>query len=88
MSHDSDPNSDPNNLSNFETLKNRMNLELESISTNQLYNLANQAVDKNLISAHGYRSGQYEILRNGEFILMTPAEAIQYLQNLLQETEA
>lgn len=69
----------------FETLRNRMNLELESISANQLYNLAEQAAEKELISAHGYRGGQYELLREGEFLLFSPAEAIQYLQTLLQD---
>lgn len=67
----------------FETLKHRMNLELETISANQLHNLANRAVEQNLITAHGYRSGQYEVLKDGEFILFSPPEAIQYFQVLL-----
>ena len=72
MSHADDQNSeytpDYSNLSDFETLRNRMNLELEGISINQLFHLANQAVDRKLITAHGYRGGQYELLRDGEFI--------------------
>ena len=68
---------------NFENLKYRMNLELETISVNQLHNLANEAVAQRLITAHGYRGGQYEILKDGEFVLLTPQEAIQYLQALL-----
>ena len=81
MSDVSDPNADqPDDL---ETLKNKMNLELETISVNQLHTLATQAIEKKLIAAHGYRGGQYELLRNGEFILLSPTEAIQYLQELL-----
>lgn len=72
----------------FETLKHRMNLELESLSANQLHNLANRAVAQKLITAHGYRGGQYEILKNGEFVLLTPPEAIQYLQALLGEGDS
>ena len=92
MSHADDQNSDyPSDHSSqpdFETLRNRMNLELEGISVNQLFHLANEAVDRKLITAHGYRRGQYDLLRDGEFITMTPTEAIQYLQNLLNETDA
>ena len=65
-----------------------MNLELEGISINQLFHLANRAVDRQLITAHGYRGGQYELLRDGEFITMSPTEAIQYLQNLLNDANA
>ena len=79
---DRQPNDD---LPDFETLKHRMNLELETLSVNQLHNLANEAVAKRLITAHGYRGGQYEVLKDGEFILLSPSEAIQYLQTLLGE---
>ena len=71
----------------LETLKNKMNLELEAISVNQLHGLATQAVEKKLITAHGYRGGQYELLRDGEFVLLSPTEAIQYLQDLLKTDE-
>lgn len=71
----------------LETLKIKMNLELEAISVNQLHNLATQAVEKKIITAHGYRGGQYELLRDGEFVLLSPTEAIQYLQDLLQTDE-
>ena len=64
-----------------------MNLELDSISVNQLYQLATEATEKQLITAHGYRGGQYELLRQGEFILLSPSEAIQYLQTLVQPTD-
>lgn len=92
MNSDSDSNVNPNpdnlNEAELEALKNRMNLELAGISANQLYNLASEAEGKKLISAHGHRGGQYELLREGEFILLSPVEAIQYLQDLLQETNS
>ncbi|MBT9314895.1 hypothetical protein [Leptothoe spongobia] len=83
MSDVPDANADQPPESDLETLKNKMNLELEAISVNQLHNLATQAVEKKLITAHGYRGGQYELLRDGEFVLLSPTEAIQYLQDLL-----
>ncbi len=84
MSDISEPNGNQPAEPDFETLKHKMNLELEAISVNQLHNLATQAVEKKLIAAHGYRGGQYELLRDGEFVLLSPTEAIQYLQDLLQ----
>ncbi|EDX83490.1 hypothetical protein S7335_670 [Synechococcus sp. PCC 7335] len=42
-------------------------------------------MEKKLISAHGYRSGQYELLCQGEFILLSPQEALQYLQRLVEQ---
>ncbi len=69
----------------FNALKHRMNLELEGMSVNQLHTLASKANEKKLIAAHGYRGGQYELLREGEFLLFSPIEAIEYLKNLLQE---
>lgn len=77
----------PADQPDFETLKHRMNLELESLSANQLHNLANRAVEQKLITAHGYRGGQYELLRDGEFVLLTPLEAVQYLQALLGDDD-
>ena len=87
MSDVPNPNTDQPDESDFETLAKKMNLELEAISVNQLHDLATQAVEKNLITAHGYRGGRYELLRDGEFILMSPIEAIEYLQDLLKDTE-
>jgi hypothetical protein len=69
---------------NEDSLKQRINLELESISCNQLNELGNQAVKLGLIAGHGYHKGQYEILRQGKALLMSPDEAIQYLQQLIQ----
>ncbi len=87
MSDVPNPNTDQPDESDFETLAKKMNLELEAISVNQLNSLANQAVEKNLITAHGYRGGRYELLRDGEFVLLEPTEAIKYLQKLLEDTE-
>ncbi|EKU98707.1 hypothetical protein Lepto7375DRAFT_8019 [Leptolyngbya sp. PCC 7375] len=87
MSDVSEPNADQPADPDFETLKNKMNLELEAISVNQLHDLATQAVENKLITAHGYRGGQYELLRDGEFVLLSPTEAIQYLQDLLKTSD-
>ncbi|MGD1852677.1 MAG: hypothetical protein ACFB2W_00360 [Leptolyngbyaceae cyanobacterium] len=64
-----------------------MNSEIEAASINQLHDLATEAVEKNLITAHGYRGSQYEILRQGEFVYFSPAAAIQFLQTLLRQIE-
>lgn len=65
--------------------KERMNLELEAISFNKLTELGNRAARLGLISGHGYRKGQYELLQQGQFILLDPKEATLYLENLLKE---
>lgn len=72
---------------NEDSLKQRINLELESISCNQLNELGNQAVKLGLIAGHGYHKGQYEILRQGKVLLMSPDEAIEYLQHLIQSIQ-
>ncbi len=87
MSDVPDPNTDQPDDPDLENLTKKMNLELEAISVNQLHSLANQAVEKNLITAHGYHGGRYELLRNGEFILLEPTEAIKYLQELIEDSE-
>lgn len=84
MSDVPEPNADQPSEPDLETLKNKMNLELEILSVNQLHDLATQAIEKKLISAHGYRGNQYELLKDGEFVLLEPTNAIQYLQDLLQ----
>ena len=84
MSDVSEPNAEQPADPDVETLTRKMNLELEAMSVNQLHNLATQAVEEKLISAHGYRGGRYELLQDGEFVLLEPIEAIQYLQDLLQ----
>jgi hypothetical protein len=58
----------------------------EASALNRLNQLANQAIELKLISAHGYHQGQYELLRNGKFILMTPIEAVHYLEELIATT--
>ncbi|HEY9726973.1 MAG TPA: hypothetical protein V6D50_11045 [Chroococcales cyanobacterium] len=72
---------------NEDSLKQRINLELETISCNQLNELGNQAVKLGLIAGHGYHKGQYEILRQGKVLLMSPDEAIEYLQQLIQSIQ-
>jgi hypothetical protein len=72
---------------NEDSLKQRINLELESISWNQLTEVGNQAVKLGLIAGHGYHKGQYEILRQGKVLLMSPDEALKYLQNLIQSLQ-
>ena len=72
---------------NEDSLKQRINLELETISCNQLNELGNQAVKLGLIAGHGYHKGQYEILRQGKALLMSPDEAIEYLQQLIQSIQ-
>jgi hypothetical protein len=74
-------------LMNEDSLKQRINLELETISCNQLNELGNQAVKLGLIAGHGYHKGQYEILRQGKVLLMSPDEAIEYLQQLIQSIQ-
>jgi len=72
---------------NEDSLKQRINLELETISCNQLNELGNQAVKLGLIAGHGYHKGQYEILRQGKVLLMSPDEAIEYLQQVIQSIQ-
>ncbi|MGB7520496.1 MAG: hypothetical protein WA896_12770 [Spirulinaceae cyanobacterium] len=57
--------------------------EEEVLSLNKLTELGNQAISDRLIFGHGYRGGKYEILRQGEVLLMTPQEAESYLQELI-----
>ena len=65
-------------------IQNRLHLEVESLSVNQLTELGNQAIQLGLIAGHGYHRGQYEILRQGEALMMTPQAALGYLQSLIQ----
>lgn len=64
-----------------------LNTELESLSLNKLNNLGNQAIQLGLIIGHGHRGGQYEILRRGEVVLLSPKEAEAYLETLIQGTQ-
>lgn len=68
-----------------ESLKRRLEQEVEMLSYNKLTELGNQAITLKLIAGHGYRGGRYEILRQGKALLMTPEEAQTYLENLIKE---
>ena len=65
-------------------LRQRLNLEVETMSINQLTELGNQAVALGLIAGHGFHGGKYEILRQGKIILLPANEASIYLQKLIQ----
>jgi len=54
---------------------------------NLLNELGNLAVSLKLIGGHGFHRGQYELLREGTFLLMTPIEAQQYLEELIAATK-
>lgn len=60
-------------------------LKGEVFFTTELTNLGNQAVKKGLISGHGYHSGKYEILCNGQIFLLSPEEAHSYLTKLVEQ---
>ncbi|MEO0535457.1 MAG: hypothetical protein AAF215_16495 [Cyanobacteria bacterium P01_A01_bin.123] len=61
--------------------------DLEAIGINQLTNLGNRAIELGLIAGHGYHKGQYELIRQGKILLMTPDEAVTYLVDLIQAAE-
>ncbi|MBE9126988.1 MULTISPECIES: hypothetical protein [unclassified Coleofasciculus] len=68
-----------------ERLRQRLNQEIESFSINKLTQLGNQAISLGLIIGHGYHGGKYEILRQGQVLLMSPEKAQTYLENLIKE---
>ena len=70
---------------NEESIRQKLNQELDAISINKLTQLGNQAVQLGLIAGHGYHKGQYEILRQGRALLMSPDEAQTYLEKLIQD---
>ena len=55
---------------------------------NRLNELGNLAVSLKLIGGHGFHGGQYELLHEGKFLLMSPIEAQQFLEQLIAEAEA
>ncbi|MCU0567161.1 MAG: hypothetical protein MUF49_11255 [Oculatellaceae cyanobacterium Prado106] len=67
-----------------ELYQHRLDLELETISLNQLHELGNQAVSLGLVAGHGYRGGQYELLHKDKVVLLPPPEAIAYLDTLIK----
>jgi len=71
--------------SDTQDLAKRLNLEVEMIGTNRLTLAGNRAQELGLIDGHGFRGGQYEVLRQGKFLTFTPQEAQTYLENLVKE---
>jgi hypothetical protein len=55
----------------------------EGSAINHLTELGNRAVSLKLIAGHGFHKGQYELLREGKSLLMTPIEAQKYLEELI-----
>ncbi|AKG20494.1 hypothetical protein IJ00_03460 [Calothrix sp. 336/3] len=70
-----------------EMLRQQIAEQGEMISTNLLTELGNRAVAMGLIAGHGFHGGRYEILRQGEVMLLSPQEAQSYLQDLIAESE-
>ena len=68
---------------NDDQLKARLDLEIETVSINQLTELGNLAITMGLIAGHGFHGGQYEILRQGKVILLPANEAAKYLKQLI-----
>ena len=65
-------------------LKQRLNLEIESMSINKLTETGNLAVSMGLIAGHGFHGGKYEILQKGKAILLPVNEAGAYLEQLIK----
>lgn len=74
-------------MNDEEHLKQHLDRELENIGINQLHDLGNRAQQLGLIAGHGYRSGQYEILRQGQAIVLSPQEAETYLAELIASVD-
>jgi hypothetical protein len=62
--------------------------EVEIDHVNQLHDLASQAMQLGLIVGHGYHQGQYELIRQGQILMMSVDEAVQYLSRLIRESAA
>lgn len=69
---------------NEDELKSLLELEIDTVSINQLTELGNLAISMGLITGHGFHGGQYEILRQGKMILLPANEAANYLQQIIQ----
>jgi hypothetical protein len=61
--------------------------EADNFDPNQLNALGNRAIALGLIVGHGYHQGKYELLKPGEVLLLSPLEALTYLESLIQSTE-
>jgi hypothetical protein len=59
--------------------------ELEIAQMNQLHNLASRAMQLGLIVGHGHHQGQYELIRQGQILVLSIDEAVQYLSRLIHE---
>ncbi len=70
-----------------DSLEDRIHLELESLQYNELHELGNRAQVAGLIVGHGHRQGKYEILCQGQALMMTPKEAQVFLLELLKSIE-
>ncbi|MGP1383378.1 MAG: hypothetical protein ACTS2F_07425 [Thainema sp.] len=70
-----------------EQMRQRLNQEIDVIGINKLTELGNRAIELGLIAGHGYHKGQYELIREGKIVLMSPQEATTYLSQLIEETE-
>jgi hypothetical protein len=69
---------------NEDDLKQRLNLEIETMSVNKLTEMGNLAVSMGLIAGHGFHGGKYEILRQGQALLLPVNEAETYLEQLIK----
>ncbi len=69
---------------NEDELKQRLNLEMETIGVNKLTETGNLAISMGLIAGHGFHGGKYEILRLGKVILLPVNEAETYLEQLIK----
>lgn len=68
-------------------MRQRLEQEMDMISINNLTELGNRAIQLGLIAGHGYHQGQYELIREGKIMLMSPQEAATYLQELVEQAE-
>jgi hypothetical protein len=75
-------------MNDKEHMRQRLNQEMEMISINTLTELGNRAIQLGLIAGHGYHQGQYELIRAGKILLMSPEEATDYLRQLIEEAES
>ncbi|PZO37064.1 MAG: hypothetical protein DCF19_19755 [Pseudanabaena frigida] len=72
---------------NEDELRQSINLEIETMSINQLTETGNLAVSMGLIAGHGFRGSKYEILHQGQVILLPVNEATTYLDRLINNVQ-
>lgn len=78
------PNEDDADFQASELDFDAIDRDLDMANWNQLSELGNLAIQQQLIIGHGFFQGQYEILRPGKALLMSPDEAFTYLQTLIR----